>query len=926
MWKIYATESPTNFSAPTTTLHVLDFKESSYISRALFRNRTKTHLYLNANDDPIIDGGRMSSYVQNIASGNLLDYNRLNILKRYLVPDTEEIKYMYDGYAYTWMFNPDAEDHSVYRLQFLKDSEVMYTYYPENIFNPVEPGVYLKIPKDCILGCYLVGCPYGSNDKELGVVRLLWHADFSGMREAVSGIAQEELKNQWWLGPALTDGYIYNWVDNLEEENENEPLEPTTDPTGALTNESPVTAGFNWGNEFKATEWTKDTDGNALPWPDRYIVDDSYQHGLALFKEYEVFNIDNDPHSVYHLNDSSARNLTGLRTLQKKYNDHKAAQGTGLWFYDYVDSTHGYFTTYNNDIDQLSNPDYRQYYGIPTHIIQLNGIATNGNRVWLKIDWSRQAYNNLGRIEFEASNGSKFCIERNYNKVIPASIDLSDSRGFCLSPMIVKHAGRWFLGSIFTYGNSASFCIICQIDNLEQLSNYGGSDPGDPIDLRNDPNYSDYANGISTYILNAVFSKTILRSNPTSDSLTNDAIGDAPADENDGSPYNPDGTPRDPADNKNDPGTGEKNTNPVDSTKIPNIHDGSMGNGTGDPHDGDTKLPDPSDDIPDETGDEGTVTGTGILSVFTPTLAELNTFTSELLSTTVLNSIKNYFTTNPMDGIFGLHILPYTGFAAATTANPRIGNHNFTASLTEAATEFITVDYGTKDVPFVYDGYENYAPYSDAKLYLPFLGTKDIDINIIQGCSCSLKYNVSLVTGDIYAYLYARWNSKWGDHGTLRGVDHLVYSWQGNCASTIPLSHLDSTNYISGAMQAAGGITSLVAGAATGNITAIPAGLAGVTNGVAQIGRSSIITSGNLSGMAAYMSEKTPYFIFSRPIIAFNKTYNHYVGQRANAICMIANLTPGKYTQMSNVDLQGIPATSSELEEIASVLKGGFYT
>jgi hypothetical protein len=291
-----------------------------------------------------------------------------------------------------------------------------------------------------------------------------------------------------------------------------------------------------------------------------------------------------------------------------------------------------------------------------------------------------------------------------------------------------------------------------------------------------------------------------------------------------------------------------------------------------------------------------------------------------------MNSIKNYFTTNPMDGIFGLHIIPYGGFAGATTANPRIGTHTFEASLTESVTEFTTIDYGSVDVKFVYDGYENYAPYSDAKIYLPYLGTKDIDINIIQGCTCTLKYNVSLVTGDIYAYMYAQWNSKWGDHGTARGVDHLVYSWQGNCASTIPLSHLDSTNYISGAVQAAGGIVSLVAGAASANPVAIPAGLAGVSNGVAQIGRTSIITSGNLSGMAAYMSEKTPYFIFSRPIIAFNKSYNHYVGQRSNAICMIANLSPGKYTEMSNVDLNGIAATADELNEIEGILKGGFYT
>lgn len=930
MWKIYATESPSNFDKPTTTIHILDFKESANISKSDFITRSNTWLYISGNNTPEIDGGKMSAYVENISSGNLLNYNRLNFLKRILIPSTEEVKYEYQGNAYTWIFDRESEDHSIYHLTFYNYSDPIISgdFIPHDIFDetPLQPTVY--VPKVHMLGCYLVGVPTSGSTK-LAVTRLLWHADFSDFAYWDN---PSNVTDQWWLGPVLPDGFINAIIDNPEVEDENAPLAPAeSDATDAMTGTG-STIGFHWNNNFKVMKWTLDDNGDALPWPNRFIVDDSYiyDNTIPFLNEYGVYNPLNDneggeAHYHYFAN-SAARNLTALRYLQKQYNDHRAVYGTGLWYYDSVDATHGYFSTYNNDIDLLTNPNYQQYFNIPTKIITLYGYDTQGNQVWLKINFNNQAYNNLGRIEFEASNGTKFSIQRNYNKVIPASIDLSDNRGFCLAPMILKHQSRYYLASIFTYGTSASLCIICRIDSLEQMPNYGGSNRGDPIDLRNDPNYSDYANGISTHILNAVFSDVQMRPHPTTDSIINDSIGDAPQGENDGSPYNPDGTAKDPAENKDDPGTGEKNTNPVDNTQVPNIHDGSMGNGNGDPHDGDTELPDPADELPDTVETEGTVTGTGILSVFTPTLLELNNFTAEMLSPTVLNSIKNFFTTNPMDGIFGLHILPYSGFAGATQSNPRIGTHNFTSTLTDAGREYITVDYGTKDVPFIYDGYENYAPYSDVKLYLPFLGTKDIDINIIQGCSCSLKYNVSLVTGDIYAYLYAQWNSKWGDHGTARGVNHLVYSWQGNCACTIPLSHLDSTNYITGAMQVAGGISSLVAGAVTANPTVIPAGISGVKNGVAQIGRTSLITSGNLSGMAAYMSEKTPYFIFSRPIIAFNKSYNHYVGQRSNAICLINNLTPGKFTQMSNVDLEGIPATNDELNEIAGILKGGFYT
>lgn len=924
MWKIYATESPTNFDNPFV-IHILDFKESVGISSADFRNANNNELYINPDWAASTDGGRMSAYVSTISSGNLLEHTRINIVQRYVAEGTHIVQNRYIGNAIEWIWNGD--DHSVYYLDFYEGSAqaipptstLRFSTVPRDRFwLPYDP-----IPHQNMLSAYLVAIK--DYQGKIGVCRVLWHADFSGI-PAFNG-QPEAIKDQWWFGKIIPNYLIKSYVDNLEEEDENAPLEPDTDPANPYESKA-TTSGFTWNNKFRITNWPWTTPDNVhLQWPNRYILDYGYYYDGVSFDEYMTYNDGNDSTNTYHYKNNEGRNLTGLRTLQERYNNHLSGQGSDLWVYDSTASTTGKFVRFNPTLDG-SSANYSQFFNIPTKKIRLTGYDSRDkvNR-WLEIDWTNQTYNDICRIKFACDDGSKFCADINYNPPLKvgAHIDLSNPAGFFLSPCIFKHASRYFLGGIFTYSGYSSLVILCQIDTLIPLSNYGGGNRGDPIDLRNDPVYSDYANGLNTHILDVVIrNDNGMVASPTTDSIANHAIGDAPDDENDGSPYNPDGTPRDPS-KEITPGTGEKNTNPIDSTKVPNSHDGSLGNGTGDPHEGDEKIPDPVNTLPDDTHDPGTVSGSGVLSVFTPSQNELNNFTSEMLSNTVLDSIKNFFTTNPMDGIFGLHMLPYSGFAGSAIASPRIGTHTFESTMTLASTEYINVSYGTVYVPFIYDGYENYAPYSDAKIFLPFIGTKDIDINIIQGCQCTLKYNVSLVTGDIYAYLYAKWASKWGNGDSGKGVDHLVYSWQGNCAATIPLSHLDSTNYISGAMQIAGGITSLTAGLATGNPTTIPAGVSGITTGVAEIGRTSIVSSGNISGMAAFMGERTPFFIFSRPIIAFNKSYNHYVGQRSNAICLIGNLTSGTFTMMSNIDLTGIPATDEELSEIDSILKGGFY-
>lgn len=393
-------------------------------------------------------------------------------------------------------------------------------------------------------------------------------------------------------------------------------------------------------------------------------------------------------------------------------------------------------------------------------------------------------------------------------------------------------------------------------------------------------------------------------------------------------------------------GTGELvDVENLDET--PNTHDGTMGNGTGSVHEGDTKITDPVDFLP-VAGGEGSVLGSGFIKVYTPKKTQLDTFTSELLSDDVIDVIKDYFTTNPMEGVIGLSMLPYSGFSSSITGKPKIGTYKFDSELDIAGTEYLQVDYGTIDVKFSYDGYENYSQYSDCKIFLPHIGYKELDIDMIQGCRLNLKYIVSLVTGDIYAYLYAKWVS--GKDKGANNIDHLLYHWQGNCTMSVPVTHIDKSSYVNGAIQAAGNIASIVSGGLTMNSLAgqmnmaessgeyaalnkqfegaglsVGRNIAGLGSSVASMFKPSITTSGNISGACAYMSERVPYLLMSRPIIIGTDDIKRHYGLVTAKKYSITDIKGTGYTELNGVDLNGVTATEDELNELKSILEGGFY-
>lgn len=61
------------------------------------------------------------------------------------------------------------------------------------------------------------------------------------------------------------------------------------------------------------------------------------------------------------------------------------------------------------------------------------------------------------------------------------------------------------------------------------------------------------------------------------------------------------------------------------------------------------------------------------------------------------------------------------------------------------------LDGGSVSVPWTYESYLDYEPYTSASIYVPYCGTTEVQPSLIMGRTISLHYSVSLLTGAICA-------------------------------------------------------------------------------------------------------------------------------------------------------------------------------
>lgn len=292
----------------------------------------------------------------------------------------------------------------------------------------------------------------------------------------------------------------------------------------------------------------------------------------------------------------------------------------------------------------------------------------------------------------------------------------------------------------------------------------------------------------------------------------------------------------------------------------------------------------------------------GFITLFNPTLGQMNNLASYMWSDLFdVNGWKKIFA-DPMDAILGLSIVP-VAVPNGSEKEVKVGNISTGVSMTVASSQYVEVDCGTLNVQEFWGAYLDYDPYTKAEIYLPYIGTHALAVDDIMGKPVHVVYHVDVLSGACCAYVQCG--------GTV------LYTFIGQCSSSIPITGDNWTNVINGAISIAGSIGSMVA---TGGASA-PMAIGNIASTAVNTMKPTVEKSGAMGGTGGMMGVQTPYLILTRPRQALPARQNTFTGYPSFITEQLSTLSG--YTEVFKIHLENVPATEQELSEIETLLKAG---
>lgn len=301
---------------------------------------------------------------------------------------------------------------------------------------------------------------------------------------------------------------------------------------------------------------------------------------------------------------------------------------------------------------------------------------------------------------------------------------------------------------------------------------------------------------------------------------------------------------------------------------------------------------------------------TGFIELFAPTVSQLKTLATYMWSGGFdLNTFKKIFA-NPMDCILGLSIVPVN--VAGSASSVTVGNIDTGVSMNKAMSQYVTVDCGTVKVTEKLHSYLDYSPYRKVSIFLPYIGTQELDIDILNGSTIGVVYHIDILTGGCVAYI------------TVNG--NVIAHYNGQCAVHIPVSAIDFSNTINAictlVSSAAGSIAS---GGLTAPVTASEiAGLVSAgasTSSNVMNSKPTIQKGGSIGSSTGLLACQKPFLIIERPNLCRPSNQNHYTGYPSYITVSLGSISG--FTQVQDIHLNNFTMTDSERNELLNALRTG---
>lgn len=336
--------------------------------------------------------------------------------------------------------------------------------------------------------------------------------------------------------------------------------------------------------------------------------------------------------------------------------------------------------------------------------------------------------------------------------------------------------------------------------------------------------------------------------------------------------------------------------------------------GTGEEDDG-YVPPDNTDDGNDEAGDGSYSTSCALTKTYSMTLSRLRSLGSFLWNSSFIDDI-HLINNSPIENIVSVKAFPFN--IDGSDEIIELGNVNTGVNGCLLSSNVFTINKGSVLIDEKYGSFLDYAPYTKVALHLPYIGFVELDTNLIMGKTISVRYIVDLVEGGCLAQI-------------LLG-SRVINEYKGDMGIDVPITSSNraqvQASHVAGAIGAATGIASTAIGAASGNPMAIAYGISNTANSLLDSAVSPYHYSTQGGGSPAVSSGKganrNVYVIIDRPMYQDLGAFNHTKGRLCNLSKRIGGLK-GFTSTTPMIDLNGIPCTAAEKEEIRQILSSGFF-
>lgn len=255
---------------------------------------------------------------------------------------------------------------------------------------------------------------------------------------------------------------------------------------------------------------------------------------------------------------------------------------------------------------------------------------------------------------------------------------------------------------------------------------------------------------------------------------------------------------------------------------------------------------------------------------------------------------------NPIENIISCKSIPLS--LNGSTQKIILGNVDTGVNGDKVSNNFAKQNIGSIAITEKYHNFLDYAPYTNVIIYLPYVGFKELDTNLVMGKTLSISYTVDIITGGCLCQL------------TSNNVK--LYEFNGNIGIDIPITASNRAQVEAGYISSGIGIASSVA---SGNIVGAVTSL--INSAESQYHYAS---TSSPNPMCVASTNRTCYVVLDRPTYQTLKSFNHTRGKKCYLTKTI-NTLKGYTICDEHIDLSGIRATDSEKKELIKILSSGFF-